>query len=451
MLALWDPDTDEDTVNMQVSLLQVRQQLVNRSQGSRLEQSYLDAPLADRLKLMEETFTSLPAIAAAFRLKLWEAIPADSGATFEEVVQRTMTSSKGMDVLLQALINLGAITYNKTSKRFYNEYTRTAANAKFETEVMGKSFAMQRQLFYTAESVREGRAVGLSNVFGNYESIYEARADIPELAQAWDPWMDLRSTKLAERFSFIYKLPSVVARGGSDSKLFNGRVLDWCGNDGKNAIRLARSDPTMRLTVLDLPAQVTKAAAAIKEAGLSSQIDTKGVDLLDGDPTFEHRYDAVFMIHMLSEWPKKDVARFFKIIKSILNPGGVVVLFSLYKHHPVGDFTDVHPDALSEKGWFPLYMLTSASHTSFPKTHDQLGGMLTEAGFVDVARYADADNESVSLVAATPKATTTDSDVGAATTSFQESSSIKQTERQRDEIERETVSTPKDSDRSPSS
>ena len=43
----------------------------------------------------------------------------------------------------------------------------------------------QRQFYYIAESVREGRAVGLTNVLGDYESLYEARAHIPEIAQYW--------------------------------------------------------------------------------------------------------------------------------------------------------------------------------------------------------------------------------------------------------------------------
>jgi SAM-dependent methyltransferase len=308
-----------------------------------------------------------------------------------------------MDVLLQSLINIGAVTFCNGTKRFYNLYSKSDADSNFETEVMGKSMSLQRQLFYTADSVREGRAVGLTKVLGNYESLYEARADIPELAQAWDPWMDLRSTHLAERLSFIYKTPSVVARSGSNSKSFNGRVLDWCGNDGKNAIRLAKSDPTMQLTVLDLPAQVAKAAAYIEEAGLSNQIDTKGVDLLDGDPTFEHKYDAVLMIHMLSEWPNKDVARFLKIVKSILKPGGFVVLFDLYNHHPVGDFTGYRPDPLNPIGWFPIYMLTSASHTSYPKTQDELAGMLKEAGYPTVTSFGKKDTPHFSLVASMPQ------------------------------------------------
>merc|ERR1719284_747395 len=124
----------------------------------------------------------------------------------------------------------------------------------------------------------------------------------------------------------------------------------------------------MRVTVLDLPEQVAKAATNIEAAGLTGQIDTMGVDLSDDNLTFEQKYDAVFMIHMIREWSIPNVERFFKIIASILNPGGVI-LITTDGEHPIGEG---YQNMSLYQSAMPLYFLTSASHEQIVKSPEEL-------------------------------------------------------------------------------
>merc|ERR1719401_2377987 len=100
------------------------------------------------------------------------------------------------------------------------------------------------------------------------------------------------------------------------------------------------------------------------------------------------------MIHMIREWPNRDVTRFFNIIYSILNPGGVVVVFPLHEARSLGDFSHYDPMALMS-GYQSLYMLTSASHTSYPKQGDEIARMLADVGFADATSNTTSNDHFV--------------------------------------------------------
>merc|ERR1711998_263606 len=166
------------------------------------------------------------------------------------------------------------------------------------------------------ESVREGQAVGMSSVFGQgTPSLYHARATHPEIARWWDPWMDSfnDASAIRQRLSRLchFKRQEPQTKGLCQ---LSGRVLEWCGNDGKNAIRLAQLDETLNITLIDLPQQVAKANQRIAEAGLQERITTLGVDLMDTAFRLNEEYDGVTMIHTIREWSHASLRRFFGLI-----------------------------------------------------------------------------------------------------------------------------------------
>jgi len=300
-----------------------------------------------------------------------------------------------MDALLEAMVGIGAVIYHEDTKLFSNEYSKYMGDENggivfdpmFKDYILGWDVAAQRQFHYIKDSVRDGRAVGLTEVLGDYDSIYEARSEDPELAKDWDTWMSLHDGDIVSALSFIYELPSVVKRIGVGSTRFNGRVLDWCGNTGANSIDLAVSDPTMKLTVLDLPSQVVKAQKNIDLNGLQAQIDTMGADLFDPDIKFDRTYDAVFMIHTIREWSDEKVADFLEIIYSILKPGGFVTMDMVAPHELGEGYKPREASLFSSK--YSLYFLASAAEEQYPKTSEKLEGMLKGVGFSEVMTIPD--------------------------------------------------------------
>jgi len=234
------------------------------------------------------------------------------------------------------------------------------------TWVLGDSVARQRQFYYLAESVQAGRAVGLTAVLGDFDSLYEARAAIPEVAKYWDPWMQLHNinleTKVAPMFTLLQSSDRID-------------VLDWCGNTGGNAIRIARAYVNAHITVLDLPAQCAKADVAIAAAGLQTRIQTLPRDLLELPLSLgSSLYDAVYMIHTIREWSYESLARFFRAVFVALRSGGVVLI----------DMLSGHQHGHYEPNIFlpgPAYFLASASHEQHDKYYGDVMNILVTAGF----------------------------------------------------------------------
>merc|ERR1712046_460105 len=121
-------------------------------------------------------------------------------------------------------------------------------------------------------SARKGQALGL-RALGEYTSLYEARADDPEFAKYWDPWMEQQNTAALE------KLESLVTYSKAQATTFS--LLDWCGNTGYNSFKALDHFPALHATVLDLPAQCGKAKALAELHGFSSRLDTLPCNLND--------------------------------------------------------------------------------------------------------------------------------------------------------------------------
>ena len=151
--------------------------------------------------------------------------------------------------------------------------------------------------------------MGLTKVLGDFPSLYEARSALPEVARDWDPcaagmsrvhddswlipasrtappthtsrvepccyykasssrdrrlphacrWMQQQDEDPAK---FTSVLEQIKKLRGSKGERFHARVLDWCGNTGGNALIMAQKNPSLNITVLDLPTQCAQADAA---------------------------------------------------------------------------------------------------------------------------------------------------------------------------------------------
>eukprot|EP00966_Prymnesium_polylepis_P268222 6196388-Prymnesium_polylepis.2 len=240
-------------------------------------------------------FHVAPMLVAALRLGVFEQLNT-TNATFVELTHSLNVSSRGLDTLLDALLEAGLLIYDRKSETFANHPTfKTFSLHQVKIALLGFSVSTQRQFYYVADSVREGRAVGLSKVLGNYESLYEARAALPEVARDWDPWMQQQDgpKKYLDMVKLLYGTPAVFERNDMSARTltfaqkssdadpydwrageggvphFHGKMLDWCGNTGGNAIKLAKHDSTLNITVLDLPSQCAKAQLAIEKEHLS--------------------------------------------------------------------------------------------------------------------------------------------------------------------------------------
>lgn len=321
----------------------------------------------------------LPSVVAGLKLGVFEAL-AKGSMSFEALVLELGVSPRGLDALLVALLEGGFVSLEDG---LLSCTARAGLTEEETVRLLGFQEVVQRQFYYMAESVKEGRAIGLARAYGDeFSSLYQARAAIPDLAKYWDPWMDAWNAKLEAKLTLIQE----HFKGTSPGTL---RILDWCGNNGGNAIRAATLLPSSHVTVLDLPQPCEQAIAAFRRASLSHRLSVLPCDLEDENFTIRQAsYDAVYMIHTIREWSPGNVQRFVAMIFSALQPGGILVVDMLHNRR-LGEFGAArlgidHP-------MFAMYFLTTASHESYVHNYKDFEGMLMLAGFASIHSYHELD------------------------------------------------------------
>jgi len=103
------------------------------------------------------------------------------------------------------------------------------------------------------------------------------------------------------------------------------RLLDVGGGPGTYAVMLARKQPSLQITVLDLPGVVAVARELIAEAGQSERVHTTAGDATTGEYG-EAVCDAVLFCGVLHQFSPATIQRMLAGARRALVPGGRVVI-----------------------------------------------------------------------------------------------------------------------------
>jgi len=150
------------------------------------------------------------------------------------------------------------------------------------------------------------------------------------------------------------------------------RLLDIGGGPGAYSTLIAKANPGLHATVLDLPGVVRVAAELIEDAGMSQQ-----VDCLPGDyhaTPFPAGNDAVIIFGVLHQESPDSIRDIFKRAAAALNPDGRIYILDM-----MTDETRCEP---SFSALFAVNMaLTTQNGWVF--SSEDLKEWLDEAGFAD--------------------------------------------------------------------
>jgi hypothetical protein len=163
----------------------------------------------------------------------------------------------------------------------------------------------------------------------------------------------------------------------------SARVLDVAGGSGAYACALVDRFPHLRATVLERPPVDRVARELIEQRGYADRVDVMPADMF-ADPLTEG-YDVHLFSHVLHDWDEPEVRHLLASSLASLPSGGTVA------DH------DAHVDA-GKAGPLPvaqysvlLMRLTRGKCWSI----GELGSMLTDVGFTDVAVAPTAVDRSV--------------------------------------------------------
>ena len=309
----------------------------------------------------------LPAMSVADELGVFKAL-ASAPATAAETAERHGFNRRATDVLLSMLSALGLVAF-RDGRHELTDVTRTylLPESPYYWGPLLRILGVMPQ--HHATLIETLRAP-------DRESPLDAAASKARSNDAVDAWksgqIERAQAEAVTRLMHCHSLPASVgaARNGN----FEGttRLLDVGGGSGCFSIAIAQQFPSIRCTVLELPAVCDVAHRYIADGGVTDRVDTTSIDMFR-EP-WPRGYDGMFFSNIFHDWNAETNVFLARRAYEALSQGGRIFL---------------HEQLLAEDGSgpvttasFSMLMLLGTHGRQYSFT--ELQQILTSAGFTDV-------------------------------------------------------------------
>ena len=298
---------------------------------------------------------------ACVRLDLFELLAREGPASAPELAARLGVPVENMRRLLVAAVSLELVS-RRGEERFAIGPLGAATLGEDGIVEMVRHHAMVYSDLQDPVALLRGEAGGgtLSRFWG-YPETDEPRDLEPEAVAAY-------SDLMAASQSF-------VAREVLDAYPFarHRRLLDVGGGDGSFLRAVAAGAPDLELALFDLPEVVQRAEERFTAAGLGGRVDCAAGDFLR-DP-LPNGADLLSLVRIVHDHDDDAAMALLRACRRALPQGGTLLLAE-----PMATTRGAERVA----AYFSLYLLAMGSGR--PRSPDELGAMLREAGFREVRR-----------------------------------------------------------------
>ncbi len=239
---------------------------------------------------------------------------AKDGLTRQEICEQTGLSDYAVKCLLEASLSIGTILVDTDSGRytiskvgwFLVTDIATRVNIDFNHDVNYEG------LFRLEESLQNGRPEGLRH-FGSWSTIYEGLSSLPaEVQKSWFGFDHFYSdSSFPEALKIVFDEHHVQT------------LYDVGGNTGKWALQCVAYRPDVKVTILDLPQQISLMQERIAGQSGAERIDGYAINLLDPAAEFPRRdngLDAIWMSQFLDCFSMAEIVAILKRAKEVMGP-----------------------------------------------------------------------------------------------------------------------------------
>jgi len=242
----------------------------------------------------------------------------EEGITMEEVAEKLNLPLYGVKVLLEAGLSIEVVRvedsrFHLTKTGWFilcDELTRVNMDFTNDVNYLG--------MFSLSESIKTGQPTGLK-VFGSWPTVYEGLSQLPPIVQK--SWFGF------DHFYSDYAFPEIMPVVFRNNPK---HILDVGGNTGKFAIQCARYNQVAKVTILDLPGQLAKAAQDIKAAGFEDRIDLFSINLLDHTKPFIKNPDIIWMSQFLDCFSQQDISGLLKRSAEAMHENSALYILETY-------------------------------------------------------------------------------------------------------------------------
>lgn len=238
----------------------------------------------------------------------------EMGIAEEDIRSQTKLSVYSVRVLLEAGLGIGLFTidegrYILTRAGYFILHDKmTIANMDFTHDVCYEG------LFNLDKSLETGKPEGLK-VFGEWKTVYEALAHLPE---------HVRKSWFA--FDHYYSSDSFPAVLENVFRSSPKKILDIGGNTGKWALQCFGHSADIRVGIADLPGQLNMAKQTIANNGYADRAEFFEVDLLDEKCRLPKGFDVIWMSQFLDCFSEDQIVSILKRCYEALGENGQVII-----------------------------------------------------------------------------------------------------------------------------
>ena len=250
-------------------------------------------------------------------LKLIEA-SGEVGITLQDINAKLKLSEYAIRVLLEAGLGIGLLIKNdekysitKTGLFILND-RMTRVNMNFINDVCYEG------MFTLKDSIQQGKPTGLKYL-GDWPTVYEGLAHLPKPIQ--DSWFD---------FDHFYSDGSFDEALNHLFKRKPNHIFDIGGNTGKFTLKCLKLDPDVKLTMLDLPQQLSMAKETIDKASFNDRVNYFPINILDENNRFPKGADSIWMSQFLDCFSEDQIVSILKRCHEALDENGFVYILETF-------------------------------------------------------------------------------------------------------------------------
>ena len=288
------------------------------------------------------------------------------GLTQEDIAEKTGLSIYATKCLLEASLCTHIVLINPETDRYRLGKTGwfLLRDAMIRADIDFNHDVNYEGWFVLDKALEEGKPAGLKH-FGDWPTIYEGLSSLPaDVQKSWFGFDHYYSDH-----SFDEALAIISA-----NKTRN--LLDVGGNTGRFAMRCVQYNPTLEVTICDLPQQIGLMKKATDGQPGAERIHGVGMNLLDEKnqfPTDKH-YDVIWMSQFLDCFSEEQIVSILRRAAAILDQSN-----RIYIMETLWDRQDYEPAAMSLT-MTSLYFTALANGNSKMYNTDDMTRLIRQAG-----------------------------------------------------------------------
>jgi ubiquinone/menaquinone biosynthesis C-methylase UbiE len=304
-----------------------------------------------------------------------------NGLTRAEICEKTDLSDYAVKCLLEASLTTHIVLINPDTDKYTLAKTgwfllrdqMIRADIDFNHDVNYEGW------FLLDQALEQGKPAGLKH-FGNWPTIYEGLSSLPEHVQkSWFGFDHYYSDhSFDEALGIIDKRQKTIDKRQKtkDKSQKPLHLLDVGGNTGRFAMRCVEANPSIEVTICDLPQQIGLMQQATAGKPGAERIHGVGMNILDEANAFptDKRYDVIWMSQFLDCFSEAQIVSILRRAAAILDADN-----RIYIMETLWDRQDYVPAAMSLT-MTSLYFTALANGNSKMYNTDDMTRLIREAG-----------------------------------------------------------------------